>query len=136
MHNRYLALLALAMLAAAVFFGVQWFRGSCYNGFGSIDAATTTRAEAALFFQKAASLYNDQRDDAMRIAPMRRPLKAEVSGRIATLWVSGPMYAGDFRYAQLWQQVYQRYHAGSRCVHLRLVWKKGGIVQQFPPDTL
>lgn len=81
------------------------------------------------------SLYNEQRYN-VQDQPLPRPLKATVSGHSASLWISKPMYAGDFRYAEIWQQVYQRYHHGARCVNLRVLWKNGSMSQRFPPDTL
>lgn len=135
-RKRYAAILALVLLGLVLYFGIRWLQGSCVDWFDSADPRITTQEEAALFLSESRSLYDQQNSGSTLKTHVTRPLSAVVSGRVATLWVSGPMYAGDLRYAQLWQQIYKRYHNGSRCVHLQLRWKNGGILQQFPPDTL
>lgn len=133
--RRYVAVLTLALLGFALYFGIQRLRGSCLDVFATADPPTRTRAEAALFLSESESLYDRQLSSIPNMQ-LTKPLKADVSGRVASLWVSGPMYAGDYRYAQLWQHIYQRYHDGSPCVQLRLLWKNGSVLQRFPPDTL
>lgn len=130
------AVLAAAVLGLAVFVGIRTLQGSCIDVKAHADAPTTRHAEAALFLREVTSLYENQRYNAAQDQPLPRPLKATVSDHFASLWVSKPMYAGDFAYAQLWQHVYQRYHHGARCVNLHVLWKNGGVSQRFPPDTL
>lgn len=130
-----IALTVLVLLGLVLYFANRWLQASCFDGWPAASPPTT-HAEAALLLHEATALYQEQRYDAVRSQPLQKPMRADVSGHVATLWVAGSMYAGDFQYAQLWQGVYQRYHRGSRCVHLRLTWKKGSILQQFPPDTL
>lgn len=134
-RKRYAAILALVLLGLVFYFGIRLLQGSCMEWFDPADPRITAQAEAALFLSESRSLYDQQNSGSILKIQVTKPLSAVVSGRVATLWVSGPIDAGDLRYAQLWQQVYQRYHNGSRCVHLQLRWKNGGILQQFPPDT-
>ena len=135
-RKRYAAILALVFLGLVLYLGIRLLQGSCIEWFDSADPRITTQAEAALLLSESRSLYDQQNSGSILKIHVTRPLSAVVSGRVAMLWVSGPIDAGDLRYAQLWQQVYQRYHNGSRCVHLQLRWKNGGILQQFPLDTL
>lgn len=136
MHKRHIALVAIVLVGIALYFGNRWLQDSCLYGVSWADAPPTTRAEVALLLREASALFQAQRYDVGPDQPLQKPMKADVSGRLATLWIAGPMYAGDLRYAQLWQQVYRRYHRGARCVHLRLTWDNGTILQEFPPVTL
>jgi hypothetical protein len=135
LRKRYITLLAIALLGLGLYYAFLRLQNSCTHGLAPADSPATASAEASVLLRDATSLYDEQ-DYTAQNQPLTRPLKAKVSGRTANLWVTGPMYAGDFRYAQLWQHIYQRHHNGSPCVHLNLLWKNGGISQQFPPDTL
>jgi hypothetical protein len=122
----------VAVLGIAAYYVLRARVGSCDN---PVADSAQTRTEIKAFFNDAESLYGEQRDMGPKPRPTM-PLRAGISDGVATLWVSGPMYAGDFEYAQLWQQAYQHDHPDAHCARLRLVWKNGGILQRFPPDTL
>lgn len=128
--------IVISLLIVALYFGIRLLDASCVSVFAHADPPATTRAEVALLMSEVRTLYDQQKYNSSRDAPLPMPVKVNVSGRLASLWISGPVYAGDFRYAQLWHEIYSRYHSGSPCVHLRLIWKNGGIVQHFPPDDM
>jgi len=60
------------------------------------------------------------------------PLGVHISGYNATLTTDGPLYAGSLVYAQVWYDVYHKYHRGAGTVYMRVAWKSGSVSQKFP----
>lgn len=104
LRQRYVAVLVLAVFGFAGFYGIRRVQSSCADRVDYPDPPKVARTEPALFLREAASLYDQQHYNLVQNAPLAKPLKARVSGRVAALWVSRPVYEGDFQYAQLWQQ--------------------------------
>jgi hypothetical protein len=60
------------------------------------------------------------------------PLEVQISGKNATLRVAGPVDQNWLYYAQVWSEVYSKYHGGRNAVSLHIVWKSGDVYQVFP----
>lgn len=117
----FVVLLVIAIVAIAIGRLDRW----CYDIFPRSDTPAVRTGEAR-------ELLHLSHDDPM--APPSYAIKVVgISGRTATMVVSDPVYKGDGRYAQVWERVYASHHGGKIvCVHLRLVWKGGSVIQDAP----
>lgn len=68
--------------------------------------------------------------------PGPKPLTVRISGRDATLTVAGPVEQNWLYYANVWYEVFQRYHGGRNFVRMHIVWKSGDMHQVFPVTNL
>ncbi len=98
---------------------------SCYDIFPRFDTHAVRTTEARELLQRS-------HDDP--IAPPSYAIKVVgISGRTATMVVSDPVSIGDGEYARVWERVYANHHGGKVvCVHLRLIWKGGSVIQDAP----
>lgn len=125
--NAALALMTFVVLVVIAIGGIAIDRldRSCYDIFQRFDTRTVRAAEAR-------ELLHRSHDDPM-VPPSYAVKVASISGRTATMVVSDPVSVGDGEYARIWERVYANHHGGKIvCVHLRLIWKGGSVIQVAP----
>ena len=122
---------AVLVIAAA---GYYFLRQQTLTPTAVRDSRATVSAEAEIMMQDARTAFKRASLDLPQVFPLQlaEPLSIHISGRNATLAVAAPMALGDFRYAEIWYDVYRRYHGGSYSVCMRIAWKNAGFYQVFP----
>ena len=122
---------AVAALAAAL---AYFLSSPCSEFFPSHDSPSVISMEQHELLRGATSIYEKLQRSPYSIEPkVPKPLKANVSGgRNAVLAVAAPIASNALIYAQVWYDVYRRYHGGTCTVSLHVVWKSGARTQTFP----
>jgi hypothetical protein len=118
---------AVALLTAAVI--VYVFEDHSQNRPPGPDTASVSRAEEK-------SLLRDVQIAYAAVPSLAEPLAVHISGKNATLNVANKMGSNQIYYAQVWHDVYSKYHGGSYVVCMHIVWKNGGFYQIAPLDDL
>lgn len=131
--RRWIVILTGAVAALAATF-VYFLSSPCSEFFPSHDSPSVISVEQHELMRAATSIYEKLQTSPYSSDPkVPKPLKANVSGgRNAVLAVAGPIASNALVYAQVWYDVYRRYHGGTCTVSLRVVWKSGARTQTFP----
>jgi hypothetical protein len=125
------AFVVAAVLISAGAFAVYLTRDACVDFFPVHDSAATVAQESSQLLASVRNTYEQGRYVA-HTEPLVRPVRVEsISGKTATLQLTGPMYGGNLQYAQAWQHVYAEHHPpGGQCATLRIVWPSGQYSQR------
>lgn len=73
--------IVISLWIVALYFGIRLLDASCVSVFAHADPPATTRAEVALLMSEARTLYDQQKYNSSRDAPLPMPVKVTVSMR-------------------------------------------------------
>lgn len=100
------------------------------------DPEKVIRAEEQLLLRDARAAYGEplEGDSLIPHSPtLAEPLSVDISGMNATLYVARKMSSKNTAYADVWYDVYRKYHSTNPTVCIHIVWKNGGFYQQSGP---
>jgi hypothetical protein len=126
-----IAILTVAVLA--FLFSNRFFVARGY------DSASIIRSEEKSLLRDAQFAFTQQRLMSSRFPDtpsLAQPLAVSISGKNATLSVAGEMDPNHRTYADLWYDVYRKYHGDHWVVCIHVVWTNGGFYDTAPLDDI
>ncbi len=125
-----------AIIAATVglaLFGYDYMPRDCSKNLPVYDSRDVINSEKTETLAGAKAYFQTFQKSLSKVDVLPAPLSVSISGRDATLRVSGPHPGNDYNYVGAWYRVFSSHHSDNRCVvRMRISWRTGHL-DQFSP---